>query len=86
MNRKQRKRHEKKLAARIAAQPKVIPLHEQAIDIAPAGAAVAEENAAAADVAAAVAEEGIQKRREITKSARQARRKAIKEENFLRGM
>lgn len=76
MNRKQRKRHEKKLAARMAAQPKVIPLHEQAIDIVPAGA---EDGGAAT-------EEGIRKRREITKSARQARRKAIKEDNFLRGM
>ena len=76
MNRKQRKRHEKKLAARRAAQPKTIPLHEQALDITPAGIEAGE----------AATEEGIKARKAITKSAREARRKAIKEDNFLKAM
>ncbi|KAL1960711.1 hypothetical protein VTO42DRAFT_6541 [Malbranchea cinnamomea] len=80
MNKKQRKRYEKKLAARMANEPKSVPLHEQSIDITPAGAADGvSENLA-------VAEEGVKARKEITKSARAARRKAIKEDNFLRSM
>lgn len=80
MNRVKRKRHEKRLAARIAAQPKRIPLHEQALDITPSGAA--DGVSSHLDVAA----DGMKTTEAITKSAREARRKAIKEDNFLRGM
>ena len=81
MNKKQRKKHEKKMAAIAAAQPRTIPLHEQSIDITPApynNANVSEQ----VDPATA----GVKARSDITKSARAARRKAIKEDNFLRGL
>ncbi|EEP76566.1 predicted protein [Uncinocarpus reesii 1704] len=81
LNKKQRKRHEKKMAALAASKPRVIPLHEQTVDIIPADAvtADAEKNY---DVAAT----GIEAREAINKSARLARRKAIKEANFLKGL
>lgn len=81
MNRKQRKRHEKKVAAAEAAKPRKIPVHEQAIDITPAS-----ETANAGDNLVDVSVKGQQKRGELTKSARQARRKGIRESNFLKGL
>ncbi|PYH41930.1 mitochondrial 54S ribosomal protein mL54 [Aspergillus saccharolyticus JOP 1030-1] len=83
LNKKQRKRYEKKMAARAATLPPVIPIHEHATDITPApynrGQAETEDSLA-------VAAESIEKRTEITRSARDARRKAIREANFLRGL
>ncbi|DAA77746.1 TPA_exp: Uncharacterized protein A8136_6292 [Trichophyton benhamiae CBS 112371] len=85
MNKKARKKHEKKMAALAASQPRAIPVHEQATDITPA-----EYNAATTGEAATdnleTATAGLEARSEITKSARNARRKAIKESNFLRGL
>ena len=51
--------------------PPKIPVHEQSVDLTQPG-----DDAAVS----------LQKRQEITKSSRAARRKGIKEENFLRGM
>ncbi|KAK2741767.1 hypothetical protein FQN57_005511 [Myotisia sp. PD_48] len=94
MNKKERKKHVKKMAALRAAQPHVIPLHEQAIDITPASynlpaAGEGSETTMAAsstgeDITLATA--SVTAISEITKSARDARRKEIKESNFLRGM
>ncbi|EER28717.1 hypothetical protein D8B26_001008 [Coccidioides posadasii str. Silveira] len=81
MNKKQRKRHEKKMAAAAASKPPVIPLHEQSIDIIAADA-VAPDAAKNFEVAST----GIEARRAITKSSREARRKSIKESNFLKGL
>ncbi|KAK2759013.1 hypothetical protein FQN54_003111 [Arachnomyces sp. PD_36] len=81
MNRKQRKRHEKKMAALEAAKPRKIPVHEQSIDITSAS-----ETANAGDDLLSVAVKGQEKRGEITKSAREARRKGIREANFLKGL
>ncbi|WEW58575.1 hypothetical protein PRK78_004043 [Emydomyces testavorans] len=81
MNRKQRKRYEKKAAALAASRPPVIPLHEQTIDIIPADAVTAD-----AEKSFDVATTGIEARNAITKSARVARRKGIKEANFLKGL
>ncbi|KAL2008783.1 hypothetical protein VTN00DRAFT_6977 [Thermoascus crustaceus] len=83
MNKKQRKRHEKKMAALAASQPRKIPLHEQAVDITPAPYN-ADETGPKDIVAEAAA--SLEKRNEITKSAREARRKGIREANFLRGL
>ncbi|KLJ09695.1 hypothetical protein EMPG_14867 [Blastomyces silverae] len=82
MNKKQRIRHERKMAALAATQPRKIPLHEQAIDITPAGAVPQEQSPEFLEAAAS----SISTRTQITKSAREARRKSIKEANFLRGM
>ncbi|KAI5292873.1 hypothetical protein KEM52_006000 [Ascosphaera acerosa] len=81
MTKKQRKRHMKKMAALAAEQPRVVPLHEQSVDITPATAPLATE----AETLAA-AQDSLQQRTEIRKSARAARRKAIREANFLKGM
>ncbi|PGH09627.1 hypothetical protein AJ80_07656 [Polytolypa hystricis UAMH7299] len=81
LNKKQRKRAEKKMAARTAVATKKIPLHEQTIDITPAEATA---DVSADDVSIATA--SVEARAEITKSAREARRKSIRESNFLRGL
>ncbi|KAK2806977.1 hypothetical protein FQN51_005780 [Onygenales sp. PD_10] len=80
MNKKQRLRHEKKMAAKAAAEPRKIPLHEQAIDITSADAV------AQSSEPLHLATDSINSRSEITKSARVARRKGIQEANFLSGM
>ncbi|KAL2374237.1 hypothetical protein RJ035_000189 [Blastomyces gilchristii] len=82
MNKKQRIRHERKMAALAASQPRKIPLHEQAIDITPADAVPQEQSPEFLEAAAS----SISARTQITRSAREARRKSIKEANFLRGM
>lgn len=84
MNKKQRKRHEKKMAARLATLPVQIPVHHQATDITPAPYNSRKQEASADETAAVAAD--AKKRVEITKSARAARRKEIKESNFLRGL
>jgi large subunit ribosomal protein L54 len=64
----------------MSTMPKQIPIHAQAGDIVSHGEADGvRENLEAA-------EKTIAARREITKSQRSARRKAIKEDNFLRGV
>ena len=70
------------MAARASTLPPQIPAHHRADDITPASynRDVVPEDAMA-DVT-----EGLDKRAEIIKSAREARRKAIKESNFLRGL
>lgn len=96
MTKQQRKRHDKKMAAIAAATPPSVPLHEQAIDIAPppknAGAGA---GAPGQDAPPALDKEGqvIAQARatteavlDIRKSSRAARRKGIREDNFLRGM
>lgn len=82
MNKKQRKRYEKKLAARTAVLPPKIPTHHHAHDITPASYnREGSEHDAMAD-----ATHGLEQTADIVKSARDARRKAIKESNFLRGL
>lgn len=83
MNKKQRKRHEKKLAAQAAVLPPKIPIHHQASDL-----TAASYNRGDQPTIDALAEatEGLEKRTEVTKSARDARRKEIRESNFLRGL
>ncbi|KAG2413855.1 hypothetical protein HFD88_003044 [Aspergillus terreus] len=83
LNKKQRKRYEKKMAARAATLPPKIPVHHHATDITPAPYNRGEQTAS--DLLAD-ATESLEKRTEITKSAREARRKAIREANFLRGL
>jgi large subunit ribosomal protein L54 len=82
MSTKQRKRLEKKLASLAASQPRKVPLHEQSIDITPAGSHT--KTNATADLRPAM--DSLKARAEITKSARVARRKSIREANFLRGL
>ena len=84
LNKKQRKKYEKKMAALAASLPRKIPLHEQAIDITPAPYNTNGE-APRSDMIVQAAG-SIEKRTEIRKSARQARRKGIREANFLRGL
>ncbi|KAK2855727.1 hypothetical protein FQN49_004903 [Arthroderma sp. PD_2] len=88
MNKKARKKHEKKMAALASTQPREIPAHEQAIDITPASYNINPEAAEAKGATDGVefAAAGLSARGDITKSARDARRKAIKEANFLRGL
>ncbi|KAB8237076.1 hypothetical protein ETB97_006606 [Aspergillus alliaceus] len=83
LNKKQRKRYEKKMAARAATLPPKIPVHHHATDITPAPYNRGDQ---ATDDLLAEAAESLEKRSEITKSAREARRKAIREANFLRGL
>lgn len=83
MTKKQRKRYEKKMAALAASQPPKVPLHEQSIDITPAPYNRTDDGPK--DIVAEAAE-SLEKRAEITKSAREARRKGIRESNFLRGL
>lgn len=81
MNKKGRKKLEKKLAAQAAAMPPKIPVHHQATDITPAS-----YNRPEAGDIFTEATASLDKRTEITKSAREARRKEIRESNFLRGL
>ncbi|KAL3455262.1 mitochondrial ribosomal protein L37-domain-containing protein [Aspergillus heterothallicus] len=83
LNKKQRKRYEKKMAARAATLPPQIPVHHQATDLTPADYNRAEK--ASGDLLNEAAD-SLEKRSKITKSARLARRKAIREDNFLRGL
>lgn len=83
LNKKQRKRYDKKMAALAATQPRKIPLHEQATDIIPAEYNTEQDGPR--DIIAEAAA-GLEKTEEITKSAREARRKGIRESNFLRGL
>lgn len=83
MNRKQRKRYEKKAAARAATLPPKIPVHHQATDITAAQYNQTEQGAG--DFLEQTAE-GLEKRTEITRSSREARRKGIREANFLKGL
>ncbi|KAL4765594.1 mitochondrial 54S ribosomal protein mL54 [Aspergillus foveolatus] len=83
LNKKQRKRYEKKMAARAATLPVQIPLHHQATDITPAHY---NRNGELSGDLLQEAAESQEKRSEITKSAREARRKAIREANFLSGL
>ena len=71
MTKKQRARYEKKQAALQGNLPEAIPIHEQSINFTEEGASAFEHGAKAA---------------ELTKSMRKARRKAIKEDNYLRAM
>ncbi|KAL2814962.1 mitochondrial ribosomal protein L37-domain-containing protein [Aspergillus granulosus] len=83
LNKKQRKRYEKKMAARAATLPPQIPVHHQATDLTPADYNRPEKTSGdLLDEAA----DGQEKRSQVTKSARLARRKAIREDNFLRGL
>lgn len=83
MSKKQRKRYEKKMAVLAASQPPKVSLHEQSIDITPAPYNT-DETGPKDLVAEAAA--SLEKRTEITRSAREARRKGIRESNFLRGL
>ncbi|OJJ00144.1 hypothetical protein ASPVEDRAFT_127154 [Aspergillus versicolor CBS 583.65] len=83
LNKKQRKRYEKKMAARAATLPVQIPVHHQATDITPAQY---NRNGKAPEDILGEATESQEKRSEITKSSREARRKAIREANFLSGL
>jgi len=71
MTKKQRQRYEKKQEKLRKSMPVQIPLHEQSIDLTPADAS---------------ATESLSKRMELTKSQRDARRKSIRESNFLKTM
>ncbi|PKY05957.1 hypothetical protein P168DRAFT_303651 [Aspergillus campestris IBT 28561] len=79
LNKAQRKRYDKKMAARAATLPPKIPVHHHATDLTPA------QEEASKDLLSR-ATESLEKREDITKSARDARRKAIREANFLRGL
>ncbi|OJJ48208.1 hypothetical protein ASPZODRAFT_165122 [Penicilliopsis zonata CBS 506.65] len=76
LNKKQRKRYERKLEAMKSDLPPPIPVHHYATDIIP--------DRTASPVAQAF--QSLEKRAEITKGARAARRKSIREDNFLRGL
>ncbi|KAF7717242.1 Uncharacterized protein PECH_007519 [Penicillium ucsense] len=82
LNKKQRKRYEKKLAARTGPLAAKIPAHHQSFDITPAPY---NRDGPSQDTFTD-ATSGLDQRHEVTKSAREARRKAIKESNFLRGL
>lgn len=71
MTKKQRVKYEKKQAVLKAQLPKTIPIHEQSIDLTSAGASAIEHR---------------EKVAEVTESMRKARRKDIRESNYLRGM
>ncbi|QKX57471.1 uncharacterized protein TRUGW13939_04585 [Talaromyces rugulosus] len=83
LNKKLRKKHDKKMAALAASRPRKIPVHEQAVDITPANYNSSQDGPR--DVVAEAAD-SLAKRETITKSAREARRKGIRESNFLRGL
>lgn len=71
MTKKQRAKYEKKMAKIRATMEKPIPLHEQSKDLVDKGATALEFAAA---------------QKELTRSMREARRKQIREANFLRSM
>lgn len=71
MTKKQRAKYEKKMAKVRATMEKPVPLHEQSKDLLGPDASALEFSAA---------------QKELTKSMREARRKQIREANFLRSM
>lgn len=71
MTKKQRAKYERKQERLMKDIPKPIPVHEQSKDLTSAGDS---------------AVTSLQKRQEVTKSSREARRKGIRESNFLKGM
>lgn len=71
MSKKTRAKYERKQAKMLANMEKPIPLHEQSKDLTEKGDS---------------AEVHAEKMRELTQSMRQARRKGIREANFLRSM
>ena len=71
MTKKQRQRHDKKQERLLKDMPVQIPLHEQSKDITGPG-----DDAITS----------FKRRQEITKSARFARRRSIREANFLKSM
>ncbi|KAK4947865.1 hypothetical protein LTR10_013373 [Elasticomyces elasticus] len=71
MTKKARARYDKKQERLLANIPKTVPLHEQSRDLTGPG-----DDAVTS----------LQRRQEITKSARAARRRAIREGNFLKSM
>ncbi|KIW20859.1 hypothetical protein PV08_01437 [Exophiala spinifera] len=71
MTKKQRARYEKKQARLLESIPKTVPVHEQSKDITGPG-----DDAVTS----------LERRHEITKSARAARRRGIRESNFLKSM
>lgn len=71
MTKRQRLKHDKKQEKLRAQMPKEIPLHEQSKDLTEKGDS---------------AEVSLERRQEVTKSSRVARRKGIREDNFLRSM
>jgi large subunit ribosomal protein L54 len=71
MTNKQRARYEKKQARLLEDTPKTVPVHEQSKDL-----TGPEDDAIVS----------LQRRQEITKSARGARRRSIRESNFLKSM
>lgn len=71
MTKKQRARYDKKQERLLQSIPKTVPLHEQSRDLTGPG-----DDAVTS----------LQRRQEITKSARSARRRAIREGNFLKSM
>lgn len=77
-NRSSRPKRKKK---KYKSLPPKIPAHHHSHDITPAS-----YNRDAPTQGLEDASEGLDKRSEVTKSAREARRKAIKESNFLRGL
>lgn len=71
MSKKVRAKHERKQAKLMAGMEKPIPLHEQSRDLTGPGDD---------------ARTSVERRVELTKSMREARRKGIREANFLRSM
>ena len=71
MTKKKRAKYDKKQDKLLKTLPKKIPLHEQSKDLTGPG-----EDAVVS----------LERRQEVTKSSRVARRKGIREDNFLRGM
>jgi large subunit ribosomal protein L54 len=83
LNKKQRRRFERRQAARVSHLPPQVPAHHQATDIT---AAQYNQGEQGGGDSVAQATEVIEKRTDITKSAREARRKGIREANFLKGL
>jgi large subunit ribosomal protein L54 len=71
MTKKQRQKHDRKQERLLKTLPKRIPVHEQSKDL-----TGPEDDTAVS----------LERRQEITKSSRVARRKGIRENNFLRSM
>ena len=85
LTKKQRARHLKKRSALLAALPKIVPLHEQTIDLTPSPHVPATTTEGSSGSDSATATIHLEKRKEVTKSARRARRKGIEERNYLGG-
>lgn len=71
MTKKQKLKYQRQQEKLLKNVPKVVPIHEQSKDLTDAG-----DDAVTS----------LQKRQEVTKSSRQARRKGIRESNFLKAM